>query len=518
MTTAATATHLPDSIEHLPTDTLVPYARNSRTHSPEQVAQIAASIKEFGFTNPVLIDANNTLIAGHGRVMAAQSIGLPTVPAIRLAHLTDAQRRAYVIADNKLAENAGWDMATLAREVEDLQADGFNLDLLGFDDDELTALLGAYGQEKKPAGLTDPDAVPPALVEALTRTSDVWLLGRHRVMCGDSTSAADVGALMAGKRAALIHADPPYGMGKDGDGVANDNLYGDKLSAFQLQWWRAFRPFIEGSAGAYIWGNAPELWRLWWRSGLGDSERLTMRNEIVWRKSGGIQGVRSDTHRMFPTSGERCLFFVIGEQGFSTNSDNYWEGYEGIRCALASDVEKMGWGPKDIERICGVGMYSHWFTKSQWTFIPEHHYKALQAAAREHDAFKREHDEIKREFYATRAYFDNTHDAMSDVWEFSQVIGADRHGHATPKPVAMMERVMRSSLPPGGLCVEPFGGSGSTLMGAETTGRVCYTMELQGKYVDVIVRRWQAFTGKQATLESTGQTFEQVQAERLSNE
>jgi ParB-like chromosome segregation protein Spo0J len=134
--------HLPSAIEHLPTDTLVPYARNSRTHSPEQVAQIAASIREYGFTNPVLIDANNTLIAGHGRVMAAQHIGLPTVPAIRLAHLTDAQRRAYVIADNKLAENAGWDMATLAREVEDLQADGYELDLLGFGADELTALLG----------------------------------------------------------------------------------------------------------------------------------------------------------------------------------------------------------------------------------------------------------------------------------------------------------------------------------------------------------------------------------------
>lgn len=137
-----TTPHLPDQIEHLPTDTLAPYARNSRTHSPEQVAQIAASIKEFGFTNPVLIDADNTLIAGHGRVMAAQSIGLATVPAIRLAHLTSAQRRAYVIADNKLAENAGWDMATLAREIEDLSGEGYELDLLGFGADELAELLG----------------------------------------------------------------------------------------------------------------------------------------------------------------------------------------------------------------------------------------------------------------------------------------------------------------------------------------------------------------------------------------
>lgn len=198
---------------------------------------------------------------------------------------------------------------------------------------------------------------------------------------------------------------------------------------------------------------------------------------------------------------------MLGEQGFNTNADNYWEGYEGIRSALAADVEKMGWGPKDIERICGVGMFSHWFSKSQWTFIPEHHYKKLQAAAREHDAFKREHDELKREFYATRAYFDNTHDAMTDVWEFPRVTGEDRHGHATPKPVAMMERVMRSSLPVGGLCAEPFGGSGSTLIGAETTGRVCYTMELQPKYCDVIVRRWQNFTGQRAIHAVTGEPF-----------
>lgn len=156
--TTAIAPHLPDQIEHLPTDTLVPYARNSRTHSPEQVAQIAASIKEYGFTNPVLIDANNTLIAGHGRVMAAQSIGLATVPAIRLAHLTDAQRRAYVIADNKLAENAGWDMATLAREVEDLSGEDYSLDLLGFTTAELEGLLG---QEPPPP---EPAAPSPGIV------------------------------------------------------------------------------------------------------------------------------------------------------------------------------------------------------------------------------------------------------------------------------------------------------------------------------------------------------------------
>lgn len=195
-----TAPHLPTAIEHIATDALVPYARNSRTHSPEQVAQLARSITEFGFTNPVLVDEHNTLIAGHGRVMAAGQLGLATVPAIRITHLTDAQRRAYVIADNKLALNAGWDMATLAREVEDLQVMDFELDLLGFGDDELTALLGEFGQDAaKPGdGLTDPDDAPAVHAEPVTRPGDVWLMGKHRLMCGDSTSVDAVNTLALG--------------------------------------------------------------------------------------------------------------------------------------------------------------------------------------------------------------------------------------------------------------------------------------------------------------------------------
>jgi len=222
-----TVPHLPDTIEHLATDALVPYARNSRTHSPEQVAQIAASIKEFGFTNPVLIDADNTLIAGHGRVMAAQSIGLATVPAIRLAHLTDAQRRAYVIADNKLAENAGWDMATLAREVEDLQADGYDIDLLGFGDDELADLLGTANKDPDTgvdgSNIDDAPDVRPA---PTTQTGDLWVLGQHRVVCGDSTSKANVQRLMAGVGADMCWTDPPYNIAYETKAgkIDNDDL------------------------------------------------------------------------------------------------------------------------------------------------------------------------------------------------------------------------------------------------------------------------------------------------------
>jgi ParB-like chromosome segregation protein Spo0J len=193
-----TATIVPQRIEHLPLDALVPYARNSRTHSPEQIAQVAASIREFGFTNPVLIDAQGGIIAGHGRVMAARQLGLAEVPCIRLPHLTDAQKRAYIIADNKLALNAGWDDELLALELRDLDALGFDLDLTGFADDEISKLLDLELGEGEGEGQGDADAVPQPPAEPISRPGDVWVLGRHRVMCGDSTSIDQAGVLMGG--------------------------------------------------------------------------------------------------------------------------------------------------------------------------------------------------------------------------------------------------------------------------------------------------------------------------------
>jgi DNA modification methylase len=317
---------------------------------------------------------------------------------------------------------------------------------------------------------------------------------------------------MGGEKAQLCHADPPYGMGKEGDGIANDNLYAAKLDKFQMAWWTACRLSLADNASAYIWGNAEDLWRLWYVGGLNSSERLMFRNEIIWDQVTGVSWGKDGMAglRQYAPMGERCLFFMLGEQGFNNNADNYWDGWEGIRSALAADCEKMGWGAKDIERICGVGMFGHWFTKSQWTFIPEEHYKKLQTAAREHDAFKREHDafkrehdelkrehdELKREFYATRAYFDNTHDNMTDVWSFSRVTGEDRHGHATPKPVAMIERCIKSSTPDGVIVAEPFCGSGTTIIAAENLGRKCYAMEISPGYVAVILQRYLDATGK----------------------
>ena len=363
-------------------------------------------------------------------------------------------------------------------------------------------------------GLTDEDDVPEVPEEPITKPGDLWILGEHRVLCGDSTKAQDVALLMAGEKAVLLHADPPYGMGKEKDGVLNDNLYSDKLDKFQMNWWKAFRPYLEDNASAYIWGNAPDLWRLWYLGGLADSERLTFRNELLWIDPSGVSWGKDGMSglRMFAPNGERCLFFMLGEQGFNNNADNYWEGWEPIRAYLQEQRDRMRWDNKKIAAWFGLSptmIGQHWFSKSQWSFLKREQYERMQLEAngdafkREYDDLKREHDKIKEEWYETRAFFDNTHDNMSDVWQFERVKGEERHGHATPKPVEMMERVMKSSAPTEAVTIEPFLGSGSTLIAAEKTGRKCYGMELDPKYCDVIVKRWEDFTGKKAQLEKT---------------
>ena len=492
---------------------LIPYANNSRTHSENQVSQVAGSIKEFGFTNPVLIDDKGGIIAGHGRVLAAKKLNMLEVPCIELSNLTAAQRKAYVIADNQLALNAGWDLDMLRVEVEDLQSMEFNVDLLGFDDDFLDELLEVEIVE----GLTDEDDVPEVDAEKVVSVrGDVWALGHNKVMCGDSTMVDDIQKLTLGEKAQLLHADPPYGMGKEGDGVANDNIYNENLDKFQQDWWVAFRMSLVDNASAYIWGNSADLWR-WWYSLLSKSERLTLRNQIIWDKNHG-QGMNSDQHRQYATTVESCLFFMVGEQGFNNNADNYWEGWDYFLTYLSEEKEKSGFTIKDCKRLAGHSETSgcHWFDKSQWMMPTKTTYNSWQKEAdgkafnKAYDELKKEQDELKKEFYATRAYFNNTHDTMRDVWDFPRVTGQERHKHATPKPVLMMERVMNSSLPPKGLCLEPFGGSGSTLMGAEKSGRRCFTMELQPFYVDVIINRWQNFTGKQAVHIESGKTYDEL--------
>jgi len=285
-------------------------------------------------------------------------------------------------------------------------------------------------------------------------------------------------------------------MGKEKDGIENDNLYRDKLDAFQMQWWRACRPQIADNGSVYIWGQPEDLWRLWYCGGLRDSERLTFRNEIVWDKGSG-QGIGSDAHRMYPTASERCLFFVIGEQGWNNNADNYWEGFTPIVEYLESQRSAMNWSIKDTKRIAGHSEKSgcHWFDKSQWTMPTEEVYNAWKAAAnndafrREYDDLRREYDDLRREWYATRAPFNNTHDNMTDVWRHDQLRGAERPEHPTPKPVALVERIVMSSATDDGLTLDPFLGSGTTIVACEQLGRLGRGIEIAPAYVAVTLER-----------------------------
>lgn len=398
-------------IEHIHIDALIPYARNSRTHSDEQVAQIAASIKEFGFTSPVLIDGDGGIIAGHGRVMAARKLKLAEVPCIRLGHLTEAQRRAYVIADNRLALNSGWDDAMLRAELADLQSLDFDLQLLGFEDGELAGLL-ADPEIEEGEYQGDPDAAPEPPVDPVTKLGDVWVLGKHRVMCGDSTSVDAVDALMAGGKAGLVFTDPPYGvsfqsgMSKGGTATRFDVLANDDtiLDVAPVVW-----QFMDDDTAAFIWTSHHVYPK--WRNQFSDFYKQT----VIWHKPGGGIG---DLHGSYACDFEMALFCVKGRPMFS--------GKRGMA-----------------------------------------------------------------------------------VWTVSKD-GAATYVHPTQKPVELAERAIADFA--GELCavLDLFGGSGSTLIACEKAGRYARLMELDPRYCDVIVRRWQEFTGKTATLESDGRTFAEV--------
>jgi DNA modification methylase len=484
-------------LENLRIADLTPDPQNSRQHDDKNLKAIMGSLKEFGQRKPIVITEAGVIVAGNGTVEAAKRLGWLDIEVVRVpSDWTDAQVKAFAIADNRTAELANWNQEVLTSQLLELEAEGWELAEFGFEAFELP-------DEDKPIIEDEiPESAPGRVA-----LGDVWQLGRHRVMCGDSTKPEDVKRLVGKEKAQLLHADPPYGMGKEGDGVANDNLYGNKLDKFQMDWWRTFRPHLENDASAYIWGNAPELWRLWYVGGLNDFEALTFRNEILWEQEGVSWGKDGMSNlRQYANMGERCLFFMLGEQGFNNNSDNYWQGWEPLRIYLVNEMSTMGWTKKDLDRITKSQMSSHWITTSQWLFPTQANYQLIQTEAKgqafkkEYEELKKEYEELKKEFYSQRAYFDSSHDQMSDIWRFDRVKGADRHGHATPKPIEMMARVMKSSLPKDGLCLEPFGGSGATLIGAEQTGRRCYTMELQPEYCDIIIERWEKLTGQKAEL------------------
>jgi site-specific DNA-methyltransferase (adenine-specific) len=404
---------LPDTLEAIQIDALIPYARNSRTHSDAQVAQIAASIKEFGFTNPVLIDVGGGIIAGHGRVLAARKLGMSDVPCIRLDHLTDAQKRAYVIADNRLALNSGWDTEMLKVEFSDLQELGFDLELTGFDLDEIKELLAPVGTE----GLTDPDDAPPLPENPRTVPGDIWVMGKHRLLCGDSTSVSDLEKLTDGQLVDMWLTDPPYnvayeGKTKDALKIKNDEMGDDQFRQFLRDAYTAADTVMKPGAVFYIWHADSEGYNF---RGAAQDAGWKVRQCLIWKKSSMVMG-RQDYHWKH----EPCLY------GWKEGAGHLW----------AAD-------------------------RKQTTIL-----------------------------------------------EFEK---PSRNGeHPTMKPVALFEYQLLNNTKGGDQVLDSFGGSGTTLIAAEKNGRVARLMELDPKYCDVIVKRWQDFTGKIATHAETGEPFAEV--------
>jgi DNA modification methylase len=411
-----------DKVERRAVADLVPYARNARTHSEAQVAQIAASIKEWGWTTPCLIDPEGGIIAGHGRILAAQKLGIKEVPCMVAEGWTDAQKKAYVLADNKLALNAGWDDDLLKVELGELSDLDFDLDLIGFDESELAGLLDTT------EGLTDPDATPEVQAEAITVKGDTWLLGKHRLRCGDSTSADDVATLLNGVEPHLMVTDPPYGVEYDPDwrnraDRANGKPYGASAVGTvqnddKADWSEAYVLF-PGDV-AYVWHPAGA-------TGLVFGETLQrsgfdIRMVIIWAK-----------------------------QQFPIGRGHYHVQHE--PCFYA--VRKKS------------GATAHW----------------------------------------------NGDRKQSTLWQIDKPRKSDT-GHGTQKPVECMRRPIVNNSSPGQAVYEPFCGSGTTIIAGEMEGRHIYAMELDERYCDVIIRRWQEFTGQSATLESDGRTFGEIEAER----
>jgi DNA modification methylase len=408
-----------ERIELWPVDRLQPYAKNARTHSDEQIDQIAASIQAFGFTNPILVDGTDGIIAGHGRLLAAKKLNFQDVPVIVLDHLTEDQRRAYIIADNKLALNAGWDDALLAEELARLQDDGFDLALTGFSDEELADLLPRIDDDE--GGTSEADEVPAVPVHPVTRPGDVWVMGRHRLMCGDSLQPDATGVLMGNGQAdlaicAMAFTDPPWNIAygdngrRKGRAILNDNQDADSWQAFVADFAGSLSMVTRPGAPVYVVMGANE-----WPTVDGSLREAGFHwsSTIVWVKDQ----------------------FVLTRKDYHAQYEPIWYGWNGGAARL-------------------------------------------------------------------RPVEDRT---QSDVWHIPRPKVSELH--PMTKPVQLIERALENSSDPGAVVVDLFGGSGSTLIACESTGRSARLMELDPKYCDVIVQRWQEFTGKTATLMGTGEPF-----------
>ena len=408
------------NIEHWSVDRLIPFAGNARSHSREQISQICASITEFGFVNPILVGADGVIVAGRARLMAARKLVMSEVPVIVLGHLSEIQRRTLVIVDNQLALNAGWDEEMLRLELRALHQENFDLELIGFDDAELSRLLAA---EDAVAGLTDEDAVPAVAETPVTLPGDLWQLGdHHRLLCGDAMQLSDVEKLMAGEAADLIFTDPPRNVDYEGSTEKRLKIRGDRMTPDE------FRKFLSATFATY-------------RRIVKPGASLYVCHAFCW---------------------QRDFQNALEAAGFTVQCQIVW--------AKQTSAKRFGRYRLQHELI----FYAH-------------------VAAQ------------KQPWYGNKS--------QSTLWEEEEP--AANREHPTAKPVALIERGLVNSSRTGDLIVDLFGGSGSTLLACERLGRKCRLMEIDPLYVDVVVRRWQAYTGQEATLANDGRVFDRVAEQRL---
>jgi len=418
-----------ESIEWKQTGELIPYSNNSRTHSEKQVQQVAASIKEFGFTNPILIDEDNGIIAGHGRLQAAQLLGMDTVPTIALEGFTEAQRKAYVIADNQLAMNAGWDLDALKVEVDRLTELDFDIDLLGFDDDMLAGLM----EEEPSEGLTDEDDVPEVEDDPVTVEGDVWILGNHRLMCGDSTSIDAVDKLMDGNKADMVFTDPPYNID------------------------------FSGTMGC-----------------------TSKNGKIISMKDG--YKVPNSQHEDIKNDKKSADDFSVFISDIVSNIKEYCVGGWYICFSSATLHELL---------IPLVNNEMKWKSIIIWN-------KNQSPMGGGH--FRKKYEPIVYGYFNN--FFYGKEYAEDDVWDVKRTLKNDLH--PTMKPIELVEKAVGFSSNSGGIVLDFFGGSGSTLIACEKTNRKSYNIEIDPKYCDVIIKRWQDFTGQEAVMESTGKKYNEL--------
>ena len=463
-------------IEIWPTDRLVPYAKNARTHSPEQVAQIAASIVEFGFVNPILVDSTDEIIAGHGRLLAARKLGLAEVPVVVLGHLTEIQRRAYIIADNQLALNAGWNDELLRVALESLGADGFHLSLVGFSDEELVTILA--GDEPEAAAAVEEEAVPEPPAQPVTTPGDVWLIGRHRLICGDCRDADVVGKVMAGASANVAITSPPYATQREYDPTSG---FTPVLPEEYVEWFRAVAAGVEsvlvpdGSYFLNIKAHADDGERNLYVMDLVLAHRRQWGwrfvDEFCWRKTDN--GVPGGWGNRFKNAFEPIYHFCKQPQiKFRPQA----VGHESDDC--------FDYSPDNPKSTSGSGL--------------------LGAGARGSAATKPGADDSE-----------GRHTGMARPSNVIEVKTESSQGsHSAPFPRALIEFFVKAFSDPGDVVLDPFLGSGTTMAAAHVLGRAGYGCEISPAYCDVILRRIERLAETEPVLAETGETFGEVAAGR----